>query len=402
MACTGCGALARRTTHAPCTPRFDTHAGWRGGDGVFAVALPDRFAGERRTVWLFGDSFVTDPANPPRPDRVGAAFIHNSIALSSCRDDVFELDFVWRKKKTGRPYAFFERPDANRSWYWPFDGFVHGGALYVGLLEVAAAPPVGTLGMPFELTGMVLARIDDPGAPPATWRPRIMKLSRSREAFPGAAMRIEGSHVLLFSFASIHDGHQPRFLARLPLEALDREVDDLEPWLETWTRDGEWRPGLLPDQAEILMADNATEMSVEAHGDDSVAPDLLAIYGSPVQTDGHGQAPAERSNVIYARRAAIATGPWSERLPVYRMPESSDPAGGTICYAAKEHPAFARPGELLITYVCNTTWLPGEGDLEPLSRLESDMDIYVPRVIRIPVPDWPDEESGTRSTEPDH
>lgn len=397
VASVGCGALGRRIDVPTCTPRFATVDGWLGGDGVYSVPLPDRAAGERRTLWLFGDTYVADPANPPREDRVGAAFIHNSIAVSSCRGDAFEIDYVWRHDDEGRPRAFFESAEPDRSWYWLFDGFVHAGALYVGLLEVTAGPPDGPLGMPFALTGMALARIDDPGAPPTSWRPRIMTLSRSHEAFPGSAMRIEGDHVLLFGFAAMRDGHQPRLLARLPLAALARDPDDLEPFLETWTREGVWQAGWLPEQAEILMADNASEMSVEAHGEGRTGAGLLALYASPLQTDGDGRSPASRSNGVYARHAPAATGPWSERRRVYSMPEASDPDGGTICYAAKEHPAFARPGELLFTYVCNVIALPGQDPWDALGRLERDMELYVPRVIRIPEPGWSAQGTGDRS-----
>jgi hypothetical protein len=398
----GCGSLGRRVDPPTCTPRFEPVDGWLGGDAVYSVSLPDRTAGERHTLWLFGDTYVADPAKPARSDRVGAAFIHNSIAVSSCRGDSFEIDYLWRHDFEERPRAFFESAEPDRSWYWPFDGFVHGGALFVGLVEVAAAAPDGPLAMPFALTGMSLARIDDPGAPPASWRPRIMTLSRSQEAFPASAMRIEGDHVLLFSFAAMRDGHQPRFLARLPLAALDRDSDDLEPWLETWTQDGIWQAGLLPERAEILMADNASEMSVESHGDGSADAGLLALYASPLQTDGRGQSPASRSNGVYARHAERATGPWSERSLVYTMPEASDPDSGTICYAAKEHPAFARPGELLFTYVCNLITMPDQDPWDALGRLEQDMDLYVPRVIRIPVPESSGTGQGDRSAEPTH
>jgi len=243
------------------------------------------------------------------------------------------------------------------------------------------------VGMPFTLVGMSLARIDEPEAPPARWRARIVPLSTSRAAFPAAAMRIDGDHVLLFAFAAPSDDRQPRFLTRLPLAALDGDPDDLGPWLETWTREQVWRRGLLPEQAAILMPDNATEMSVEPHADALGDIELLAVYGSPLQTGADGEPPVVRSNAVYARRAESPTGPWSDRVLVYAMEAARDRAGGTICYAAKEHPAFAPPGELLITYVCNAVPTPGQDGWDALKRLERDMDLYVPRVIRVPLPE---------------
>lgn len=398
----GCSSFRARTGPVACTPAFALEDGWLGGDAVYSVALPDRWVGERRTLWLFGDSYVADPAKPLPTDRVGAAFVHNTIGLSSCRGSEFDIDYVWSTGADGGPRAFIEPTDQEASWYWLFDGFVHRGALYLGLLEVAPAAPDGPLGMPFRLIGMSLARIDDPDAPPERWPVRVVSLSTSREAFPAAAMRVDGDHVLLFAFAASSDDRQPRFLTRLPLAALDRDLDDLGPWLETWTADQVWDRGFLPDRAAILMPDNATEMSVEPHRDAQGTTRLLAVYGSPLQTGPDGQPPVTRSHAVYARRASSPTGPWSDRLPIYEMEEARDLEGGTICYAAKEHPAFARPGELLITYVCNAVAAPGQDAWDALHRLEGDMDLYVPRVIRIPMPDGFPPDGDARSDREAH
>jgi hypothetical protein len=356
------------------------------------VPLPGGSPDERRTLWLFGDSFVrAGPASGAAApaDRSGAAFVHNTIGISRCANDGFRIDYHWGDGADGGPAAFFESGRADRYW-WLFDGFVLDGALYVGLLEVEPAEPRGELGLPFALVGMRLARIDEPDAPPAEWTPRLLVLSRSREAFPSAAMVLRGEHVLLFSFTTTRDGHQPRFLARLPVAALRGGDEDLEPHLETWTRDGRWTPGFLPDRARILMPDNASEMSVAPHPDHAPEARWVAVYGAPLQTGETGSGPAARSGVVFARVAPRPEGPWSARRPVHVIEEvgaRGDAAGaGTICYAGKEHPAFARADELLITYVCNAVAEPGEDATSAWRRLVEDVDLYVPRVVRVPDP----------------
>ena len=66
---------------------------------------------------------------------------------------------------------------------------------------------------------------------------------------------------------------------------------------------------------------------------------------------------------------------------IYRIPEMQKDRPGydkdTFCYAAKEHPEFRQPGSLLITYACNTM---------NVQKLTTDLDIYFPKVVRVPFP----------------
>lgn len=398
----GCATWPRLRGPDSCTPRFDYSQGWLGGDAAYSVPLPGGAPQERRTIWLFGDTFVADAKHHDgdgQRDRVGAAFIHNSIGISRCEGNDFEIEYHWSEDERGQPVAFIESGDGNASRYWwLFDGFVHDGALYLGLLDVEHVEATGPLRMPFALRGMSLARIDDPTAPPATWRPEVMPLSKARDAFPGAAMQVEGDQLLLFSFMAPRTGRQARFLARLPLSALDDDPDDLEPHLETLTQNGAWVPGFLPARALVLMPDSSSEMSVAYHPELPEANRWLAVYGSPLQVDATGAGAPVPSGAIYGRTAPRPEGPWSERVLLHEIAEvgrlGRSGERGTICYAAKEHPAFAEPGELLITYVCNLIQVDAEpGDdtgaaaSSALRRLQRNMKIYVPRVIEIKTPD---------------
>ncbi len=373
-----------------CTPRFDYADGWLGGDAAYSVTLPGGTPEGRRTLWLFGDSFVVKhPGKQPR-DRVGAALVHNSIALSHCDGRRFEISYHVARDASGRPVAFFDSGEESPYW-WPVGAFVHAGALYVGLLEVERTPARGALGMRFAPSGMSLARIEDPTAPPESWRPRVMKLSSSPNGIPGGAMRVHGDHVLLFGFTTQRSPRLARFLARVPLAALTGEHDDLEPYLETLGAEGDWIPGLRPDAARILMPDSGTEMSVAIHPELPPARRWLAVYGSPLQVSESGAGRAAPSGAIFARTAPGPEGPWSPRVLVHEIREVGldglDGAPGMICYAAKEHPAFDAPGRLLITYVCNYADVDGAGAIPTLRRLQRDMDTYVPRVIDVDVPD---------------
>jgi hypothetical protein len=80
---------------------------------------------------------------------------------------------------------------------------------------------------------------------------------------------------------------------------------------------------------------------------------------------------------IMVRVASRLEGPWSPPQPVYQVPGVAKNKA-YFTYAAKGHPELSRPGELLISYVINST------DFRAMVR---DADIYRPRFIRLRLSD---------------
>ena len=362
---------------AACWPQFPYHSGWLGGDGAYSVPLSPT-----QSLWLFGDTFV---GTEGRADRAGATFIHNSIGVSTCgADGRFGVRYMWGHGDDGAAHAFMERGDAG--WWWLFGGVVHEDRLYVGMLEVEKTEPRGPLALPFRFTGTALARIDDPHADPASWRPEVLPLSRSEHALPVSAMLTEGAHLYLFTFVDAGGGRFPRILVRLPLARLSDGTRDLEASLETLDSDGVWQPGFAPDRARVLMDDNATEMSVRYHAD---LERWIALYNYPDVGADFPHTPT--SDAVYLRSAERLEGPWSAPDLVFRVPELApghlpppDPNLG--CYAAKEHPDFSLPGSLTFTYVCNLFTGRGEDPYAILGRLAQRMDLYRPVAASVSLP----------------
>ena len=361
---------------AACWPRFPYQAGWLGGDGAYSVPLSPT-----RSLWLFGDTFVGADG---QQNRAGAAFIHNSVALSQCGPDGrFDVRYVWGRGADGAPREFLAR--SGTGWWWLFGGFLHEGRLYVGMLAVEASEPRGPLRLPFRFTGTALARIDDPHADPATWRPEVLPLSRSATALPVSAMVPDGAHLHLFTFVDAGGGRSPRILLRLPLARLSDGTPDLEASLETLEADG-WRPGFAPERAQVLMDDNATEMSVRHHAD---LGKWIALYNYPDVGPDFPRTPT--SDAVYARSADRLEGPWSPPGLIFRIPElapahAPPPDPNLGCYAAKEHPGFSPPGSLTFTYVCNLFTGPGEDPYAILGRLARRMDLYRPVAASVTLP----------------
>jgi hypothetical protein len=82
-----------------CLPAFPDGDGWYGGDGAYSIRLDDR-----RVLWLFGDSFVSEQEG--RRNRTGMnVVLGTTLAVSTCRDDSgFQIRYYLKKRKTGNSY----------------------------------------------------------------------------------------------------------------------------------------------------------------------------------------------------------------------------------------------------------------------------------------------------------
>ena len=382
-------------SQADCIPRFPDAAGWFGGDAAYSVPLANEKSGrgDPTSLWLFGDSFVERPE--AAEGRVYPV-VHNTIGLSVCGSGgKWTLKTIWRGRGEASPSAFF-MPDPNAEWvreaftesgrvpyYWLFDGFVAHDTLFVGLLRVVHSEPRGAFNLPFRLAGMDLARIENPHDPPERWRIQLSSLSDDPVAFPGSSFVVAEDHLYAFAFYDRGDGRSPRALTRLPLHQLRRWQPDLSGYLETLVPGRHWEDGFQPDRATILMADDATEMSV--HFDPSIER-WLAVYTTPRAPNLHAD-----PSTILIRSAPALEGPWSQPSILYTIPETVPDANGQIdpnlfCYAAKAHPQFAPPGSLLVTYVCNL-FARNESEIVPiLERLAKSPKLYRAKAVSLPIP----------------
>jgi len=353
-------------------PRFPYQDGWLGGDSAYSVPLPGG-----RTLWLFGDTFVSEPG---RPDRVGSKLVHNSIGISRCEPQGFSIRYLWTRGEQPRAFIADERPD---HFYWLFGGVMVDERLFISLVEVERTKPRGPMHFPFRFTRAELLQVERPQAPPEQWRPRQLPWLDDEEAFPGALV-VDGEHLYFFAFFDRDGADHPRFLARLPLSALRTRGVALANQVETYGRDGRWVAGFEPQRARILMSDTATEMSV--HFDEDTSR-WVAIYSHPNAT---GRFPSDpESGAIRMRTASRLEGPWSAPRTIHRVAEL---AGGpardpTICYGAKAHPQYETAGEVPITYTCNLYTPEGADPWAMLRRLLTRMDLYRPQTVLLPMPE---------------
>jgi hypothetical protein len=334
-----------------CRPEFPYQDGWLGADAAYSVPID---AG--RSLWLFGDTFVKSSGEATRRD---AGFVRNSVAVSTCDPEVgWDIDYYWSEAQGAGPRAFFDS-ETDQFWYWPLDGFVHGGRAFVALAVLRDKP--GDELFSFESIGVHLVMIENPAADPNQWEMSYRVLTDVPTVQPGSTIVLSDDHVYLFTLyddATGQDRHM--ILTRVPVEVLDSPSAHLE----YLSKDRIWKPGIVARDALVVIDTGHSEMSVRHHAGTGM---WLAV------SDG-----GFLSDRIMLRTAESLTGPWSGWMPVHRFPEMTPESPrydkDTWCYAAKEHSQFSRAGDILVTYNCNSS---------DLSKQLRNTDIYRPQTVVI-------------------
>ena len=324
-------------------------ARWRGADGSYSVPLSSS-----NTLWLFGDTWITDPE---ARGREGGRVIRNSLALQAIdKDKPGEIEFFWREGDEG-PKAPFLPPEGS-GWLWPLSGERVGDSLYIFFGQFVEND--SELG--FETSGCWLFRVSNPDDAPGVWKARASRVpffehTRNGDlTFGVGCMAHEG---FLYVYGVREDwtrGVEGRsaLVARTPVESL--EEADFSEWRffsgDVWVEE--------MYRAKALFDGAATEMSV------SFLPGrnrFLAVYSH-----------CGLSEDVLARLARHPEGPWGGPMTLYRCPEVAW-SDDYFCYAGKAHPELARgENEVIITYAVNS-W--------SLEDHERDLRIYWPRFVRV-------------------
>jgi hypothetical protein len=338
-----------------CVPTFPFAQDWWGADAAYSIPLSDG-----RVVWIFGDTLYGKDrfvqGNNPR-------MVRNSIGISTCdAAGNWKIDYIIRKDAAGQPRDFFQARDKSY-WYWGLDGFLHGDNLWVTLVCIRDKPVETSAALAFEACGAELAKVSDLSAPPQQWKIEIFPLvPDGTRAYPSATAVVEGDYAYIF--AVYEKEPRPMLLVRIPLTGLKAPKENLQYLAE----DNTWKPGFEPAHAKYVMEHGSSEMSVRYH------PELkkwVAVMNEP----------RFLSDKVIVRTAPQLTGPWTEGKVIYQIPDMQPTAPAydrdTWCYAAKEHPEFEKPGQLLFTYVCNTFSVP---------KLVTNRTIYFPKTVIVPMP----------------
>ena len=357
-----CSTLGPVVRPAACLPSFPDQDGWYGADGAYSIPL-----NKHRTLWLFGDTFVSDERG--RKNRIGMDVVMgNTVAVSTCLPGAGFSIRYFLKKHNGKFVSFF----GENEFLWPQDPFIVGTGLYIPLLVVQGMPDAPAP-FNFKIAGFKLARITDFKADdPRNWR--VDYLDWTHALAPGVEALATTSIVYerfvyfypLYRYAKDKLLVSGNILARISIDHLDNPSNHFE----YWSRDGAWGKTLNPLDVKIIFSAGVSELSVRYHPQDR---EWLAVYLSPVN----------KGDRLLYQTAVNPEGPWSPPsvllTPIAEVdPESPLYDPQTFCYAGKEHRQFASDRNLVVTYVCNSA-----EDMEtPASFLRNHLFLYRP-VVKI-------------------
>jgi hypothetical protein len=246
------------------------------------------------------------------------------------------------------------------------------------LFTTAIAPSGNPEGMwNFRRVGGAIVSVDNPGADPTAWHalqranplvsdtPRHGEQARAGENWGLAVVAwppdepIGARTLYIYGVRSTAPGANTLLVARCH----EANLDDPDAWAfydgAAWVDD----PGAAVGVAEGLVDEFTIQRIARAGGDE-----LVLIQSEPIL-----------GRRVLARTASAPAGPWSAPEPVFEVAEPGED-DRLITYAAKGHAHLSAPGELLVTYVVNST---------DFGQIFRDATLYRPRFVRVPLDDLP-------------
>lgn len=334
---------------------FPYEQGWLGADDAYSVPI-----GHGKSVWLFGDTFAGDIGNK---DRNKTTMVRNSVGVTTCvADKPCTIQYFWKNPKTPKPRSFFAT-GTEEEWYWPMDGYLDGDKLYVSLMIVRNKPGAGpTDAFGFEIDGTRWATVSNAMAPPDEWKISIKDLTK-KDLWPGSSIVRDGDFVLFYTQASQGEGKGYMIVMRVPV----KKIDSPEKNFEYLANDGQWHVGLPHGDAQHVIDQAISEMSVRYHPSTkkwvAISPGI--------------EFPSKR---VIARTADSPIGPWSQPQDIFEFPEmkAANPIydKDTFCYATKEHTEF-EDANVVMTYACNSS---------VIAKVMNTLELYRPQVVLLDVP----------------
>jgi hypothetical protein len=336
-----------------CPPAFPLKDGWLGGDGDVSVPV-----NPTTTLYLFSDTYVGNKGQHSRKEP-GIKMVSNTVGVYTClTDGSTSIKYFWGDMYTENPAPIF-KSFTRRYIYWVITAFMIRGNLYAVLQKVGpklGAPPNDIFS--FSLLGFTLAKIRNPVDKPNEWNIEYIPLPD----FSNPSMAI-GPHVRLDNYLYFLISREDK------AQALVRKhydfIDDPGKPFEYYALDKTWKAGLPASDLDSIVKGFRSN-TVNYHPD----LDLWVMVCDPNFMD----------NKINIRTAKRLTGPWSDEIPVYEMPEITpgNPSyhKSNFCYLARECIQNYDPKrkEMLITYDINNS---------DFSEIISNPGVYTPKVLKV-------------------
>jgi hypothetical protein len=370
-----CGPSSVPPSHCASAAYFPCQQGWLGGDGAYSVDL-----GGGKSLWVFGDTWVGPTDATSRTQATGLT--HNTIAVSTCSGPSCTFQYYGGGLNGTGAGPIFSVPGSDTDWFWPMDGFVYSGTLYLALMQIHSTGS-GLFG--FAFSGAQMASIGNYNAPPSQWLITYQNLNTGGSAVPGTSIVLAqgpngnpdpsnaqgAAYAYFFTLVQLNNSPSYMALLRLPLSQLNGAARPGNAGWEYLTTGATWSSWagtdtVLPSDNAAVITPGATEMTVRYHDSTN---QWIAVYPLGLDNQAH-----------YSLSSSL-TGFWGQTESLYSYPEMepSNPnyTPNVFCYAAKEHIELETAGQLFFTYACNSS---------RASDVTNNMNLYRPVVVTQPLP----------------
>lgn len=337
-----------------CIPNFKLKNGWFGGDGAYSVPLS-----RNKSLWLFGDSFAGKPSDDKRKN---TRLVSNTIGISECTNNGWQIKYYWKNMGTDKSEAFFHQNNKNFR-YWPIHGFLHLGKLYIALEQVVNTGEQNTFG--FIITGVDIAVVNNPFDSPKNWKIEYQNLISGTTFIPGISFVKYGEYYYIYTV--IDDEKFKKDHPIILMRINSAKLGNINLYLEFLTKNNNWEKNPSLERAKIIMEKGSSEISISYHNS---LKKWIAVH---TKTEF-------LSNEIVIKTSENPEGPWSDPVTIYKVPEmitGNDLYDNeTFCYAGKAHEEFNSfvQSNIVITYACNSF---------NFSKLLENLNIYLPKTILI-------------------
>jgi len=336
-----------------CLPEFPLTGGWFGGDGDVSVPI-----NSTTTLFIFSDTWVGNKNQQSRME-MGMRMVSNSVAVQTCLPNgKTDVKYFWNNKYSENPEPIF-RTYTKRYIFWVPDAFMINNNLYVLLEKVGPkldASPNEIFN--FSLWGYTLAKINNPTDAPDKWNIEYIPLPD----FKNPMMSI-GPHVKLdnYIYFFINRYDKAQVLARKQLDF----IDNSEKPFEFYALNKTWKEGLNTNDMDTIV-NGFRSTTVNYHPEMKQWVMICDIKFM--------------DNKIKMRTAPELTGPWSDEIDIYEIPEVTpgNPSynESNFCYLPREctQNYDSKRHVMLITYDINNS---------NFSEINANPKIYTPKVITI-------------------
>lgn len=328
--------------------------GYLGADGISSIPL-----GDGRVFWFFGDTLLGRIKDGVRQMDM---MPRNTAAIQSGTSNTADsIRWLFRSERGGlKPFVSMSETD-NDLWFWAGTIFRIEDSLF--LMGYGIAPDEGEMeSLSFALRHPIIVRITDLAKDPLEWT-ITTAISENLPTNPWfcSASYVDGERVYLIGLKTPDQWNKtdPTHAVLASVETKELLENPGSAKFQFWnSKESRWSEN--HQEATRIFSPGVTESSIYFAEEQGlfVTTSYDAIQG-----------------LFCAVIARKITGPWSEPIPLFRVP-AIGPEFGAIAYTLRIHPHLSPAGCLVMSYVVNTS---------SLETILPRTDLYFPRFVEVPL-----------------